>query len=307
MLEIEKDLSLEKMKHPIYRLAVAACLLLSVLYLQACSYWRSGGLESFTDDLSTQELAVARTQARKLLLVLDHINDDLNTFKGVGKIKLWNKDNSQISARVAWAGAEPSSLSIVLLISGHPGPRLSTDGKYLYYLDLQNKKNPFKKIRVSDASLEKILSLPITSSDIIELLSGRVPLYGFTSAAMVPELSGKEYVLVLGKRRHGLIEKIYLTGDNKSAWKIEVFNGKGRLRYRAEFKSMQDIQGFRVPVRLDISNDTGDGFSLEIDRYLANVSVSPSMFVLKPPTLIDRQDSDYTQRINKLRIGPLNR
>jgi hypothetical protein len=280
------------MKHSIHRLAVAACLLLSLLYLHGCSYWRSNGLEGFTDDLNTQELAVARTQARKLLLVLDHINDDLNTFKGVGKIKLWNKDNSQIAERVAWAGAEPSSLSIVLLISGHPGPRLSTDGKYLYYLDLQNKKNPFKKIRVSNASLEKILSLPITSSDIIELLRGRVPLHSYTSAALVPELIGKDYVLVLGKRWHGVIEKIYLTGDNKSAWKIEVFNLRGRLRYRAEFKRMQNIQGFRVPVRLDISNDAGDGFSLEIDRYLANVLVSPSMFVLKPPGSLGRQDSD---------------
>ena len=288
----EKDLSLEKMKHPIYRLAVAACLLLSVLYLQGCSYWRSGGLERATDDLSAQELAVARTQARKLLLVLDHINDDLNTFKGVGKIKLWNKDNSHIAERVAWAGAEPSSLSIVLLISGHPGPRLSTDGKYLYYLDLQNKKKPFKKIRVSDASLEKILSLPITSSDIIELLRGRVPLYRYSSAVLMPGLAGKEYVLILEKRWHGVIEKIYLTGDKKNPWKIEVFNGKGRLRYRAEFKGMRDIQGFRVPVRLDISNDAGDGFSLEIDRYLANVSVSASMFVLKPPGRADRQDSD---------------
>ena len=280
------------MKHPIHRLPVAACLLLFVLCLHACSYWRSGGLESYTDDLNAQELALARSQARQLLLTLDHLNNDLITFKGMGKIKLWNKENAQIAERVAWAGAEPSSLSIVLLISGHPGPRLSTDGKYLYYLDLQNKKNPFKKIRVSDASLEKILSLPVTSSDIIELLRGRVPLYGYTTAALVPEIAGQEYVLVLGKRWHGIIEKIYLTGDNKSPWKIEVFNTKGRLRYRAEFKRMQFIQGYRVPERLDITNDTGDGVSLEVDRYLTNVSISPSMFVLKPPGFGNRQKPD---------------
>jgi hypothetical protein len=292
MLESEKDLSLEKMKHPIHRLAVAACLLLFVLYLHACSYWRSGGLESFTDDLSAQELAAARNQARKLLLVLDKINDDLNTFKGVGKIRLWNKEYTQIAERVLWVGAEPSSLSIVVLISGHPGPRLSTDGKYLYYLDLQNNKDPFKKIRASDPSLEKILSLPVKSSDIIELLRGRVPLYGYSSAVLLPGLSGNDDVLVLGKKWRGVIEKVYLTGDKKRAWKIEVYKGKGRLRYRAEFKNMLEIQGYRVPVRLDISNDKGDGFSLEIDRYRANVSVSPSVFVLKPPSHIDRQDSD---------------
>jgi hypothetical protein len=80
--------------------------------------------------------------------------------------------------------------------------------------------------------------------------------------------------------------------EKSGAVKIEVYKGKGRLRYRAEFKNMLEIQGYRVPVRLDISNDKGDGFSLEIDRYRANVSVSPSVFVLKPPSHIDRQDSD---------------
>jgi len=292
MLEPEKDLSLEKMKHPIHRLAVAACLFFFVLYLHACSYWRSGGLESFTDDLSTQELTSARKQAHKLLLALDKINDDLTTFKGVGKIRLWNKAFTQIAERVLWVGAEPSSLSIVVLISGHPGPRLSTDGKYLYYLDLQNTKDAFKKIRASDPSLEKILSLPVKSSDIIELLRGRVPLYGYSSAALVSGLAGNGDVLVLGKKWHGVIEKIYLTDDKKRAWKIELYNGKGQLRYRAEFRNMQDIQGYRVPVQLDISNDKGDGFSLKIDQYRANVSVSPAMFVLKPPLQLDRQNSD---------------
>jgi hypothetical protein len=292
MLAPYKNLSLEKMKYPFHRLAVAACILLFMLYLQACSYWRSGGLERFTDDLSPQELAAARNRARNLLLVLDKVNEDLNTFKGVGKIRLWNKAYTQIAERVAWVGAEPSSLSIVVLISGHPGPRLSTDGKFLYYLDLQNKKDPFKKVRASDASLEKILSLPVRSRDIIELLRGRVPLYEYSSVALVPGLSGDGNVLVLGKRWRGVIEKIYLTSDKKRAWKIEVYNRSGRLRYRAEFKNMLEIQGYRVPVRLDISNDSGDGFSLEIDRYLANVSVSPSMFVLKPPAHLDRQKSD---------------
>jgi hypothetical protein len=242
--------------------------------------------------MNTQELIVARSQARNTLLMLDHVNGELNTFKGVGKLKLWNKDASQVAERVAWAGAAPASLSMVLLISGHPGPRLATDGNYLYYLDLRNIKKPFRKIRESDASLEKILSLPITSGDIIELLRGRVPLCKYTSAVLVPEPGGKDYVLVLGEKRRGVIEKIYLTGDPKSAYKIEVFKGKGRLRYRAELKNLRHIQGFHVPGRLDVSNDTGDGFSLQIDRYLANVSVSPSMFVLKPPGNSDRRKSD---------------
>ena len=280
------------MRHPTHRLTVTVCLLLSVLYFHGCSALRSGGLEGITADLNPQELTLARSRAQNTLSMLNRVNGELNTFKGVGKLRLWNKDASQIAERVAWAGAAPSSLSMVLLISGHPGPRLATDGKYLYYLDLRNINKPFTKVRKSLASLENILSLPITSDDIIELLRGRVPLYKYTSAALVPDPAGNDNVLVLGKRWHGVIEKIYLSGDPQSVYKVEVFNGKGRLRYRAELKSRQDIKGFYVPGRLDISNDSGDGFSLEIDRYLANVFVSPSMFVLKPPGNLDRQKSD---------------
>ncbi len=275
------------------RLRGAAYLVVLVLFLQACSHLKYASLESLSGDLSPEEVALARTEAQKLLLLLNNTNDDLNTFKGVGKIKLWPNQNSQITERVAWAGVEPCSLSIVMIISGIPGPRLSTDCKYLYYLDPQNKKQPFKKIRNVDTGLEKILSVPIKSKDIIELLRGRIPLYENTSAALIPELSGNSSVLVLGKRWLGVIEKIYLEADKKSVRKVEVFNAKGGLKYRAEFKSMQEIQGYRVPLRLEVSNDKGQGFSLEIDRYLANVSVSPSVFVPQPPTSCGRKPAEH--------------
>jgi hypothetical protein len=280
------------MKHPIHQLLLIALLLFSGFYLQACGYLRAGGRASPTVDLSPLELAVARDEARKQLAILDNTNNGLNTFKGVGKIRLWRDDNVQIAERVVWAGAQPSRLSIVVLFSGQPGPRLATDGRYLYYLDLREKNHPFKKIRTADASLEKILSLPVKSSDIIELLRGRVPLYEFSSAALIRDRSAEDYVLILEKRRRGVVEKVYLDGNNKNARKIEVFDSNGGLRYRAELKSVQTIEGYRVPLRLEISNEAGEGFLLEIDRYLANAPVSPSMFVLNPPASSDNKQQD---------------
>jgi hypothetical protein len=272
------------MEPSIYRFRVAAFLVIFLPLLQACSYVKLGEVESPTVALSADELATARAEAQKLLLILNNTNDDLETFKGVGNIKLWNKKNPSIAERVAWVGARPASLSIVVLISGHSGLRLSTDGKHFYYLDVSNENHPFKKVRASEASFERILSIPIKSVDIIEFLRGRIPLYDYSSAVLISELSGNNYVLVLEKKWRGVIEKVYLDMDKKSVCKVEIFNGKGGLRYRAEFKGMQNIQGYRVPRLLEISNDKGDGFSLKIDRYLANISVSPSMFVLKPPT-----------------------
>jgi hypothetical protein len=271
------------MKHPLHQLLLTALLLFAGLYLQACSYLSVRGLASPTIDLSPSELALARDEARKLLEILENTNNGLNTFKGLGKIRLWHDDNVQIAERVVWAGAQPSSLSIVVLISGQSGPRLATDGKYLYYLDLREKNQPYKKIRTADASLEKILSLSVKTTDIIELLRGRVPLYKFSSAALIRARPGEDYILILEKRRRTVVEKVYMDENKKNVRKIEVFDNNGRLRYRAELKRVQNIEGYRVPRRLEVSNGAGEGFLLEIDRYLANASVSPSLFVLKPP------------------------
>ena len=64
--------------------------------------------------------------------------------------------------------------------------------------------------------------------------------------------------------------------------KIEVLAGN-RIVYRAEFRRMRSLKQYRVPMRLVISNDNGDVFQLDIERYWANVSVTPDMFVLNPP------------------------
>lgn len=271
------------MKPSVDPFRVAALLVTFLLLLQACGYVRLGKIESPTGYLSAEELATARAEAHKLLLILNDTNDDLETFKGIGNIRLWKKENPAVAERVAWVGAKPASLSIAVLLSGHSGLRLSTDGKHFYYLDAGNRNHPYKKVRTSDAGFEKILSIPIKSDDIIELLRGRIPLYDHSRAALISETSGNNYVLVLEKKWRGVIEKIHLDRGQKSVYKVEIFNGKGGLCYRAEFKSMQNIQGYRVPRLLEISNDKGDGFSLKIDRYLANVAVSPSVFVLKPP------------------------
>jgi hypothetical protein len=46
---------------------------------------------------------------------------------------------------------------------------------------------------------------------------------------------------------------------------------------------MQAVNKYQVPLRLSISSDEGMGFQLEVQKYWADVPVSPSMFVLDPP------------------------
>jgi hypothetical protein len=80
-----------------------------------------------------------------------------------------------------------------------------------------------------------------------------------------------------------VVEKIYLSADRKDVRRLEVFGADGKVRYRVEFEEMQNVLGHRVPRRLGLSDDAGNGVQLDIEQYLTDVPVTSSMFVLPPP------------------------
>jgi len=91
------------------------------------------------------EKSADHAEAVNLLSALNKKNQNLKAFKGIGRIKLWHNHNPGIDERVAWAGANSSNLLIVLLVSGHPAIKFSTDGNFLYYLDLTTNPRLLKK------------------------------------------------------------------------------------------------------------------------------------------------------------------
>lgn len=221
-------------------------------------------------------------EAGMVLLTLSSQNEKLTSFKGIGKIKVRQK-GAQWREKIAWVGSGTAKLSIVVLVAGHPAIKMATDGTWFYYYEVREGKPIYKKIRATDATLQRIVSMPIKPSDIIQLLAGRTPLREYHSAILRRQDSGSGYVLTLKRRWWGIVEKIYL-GENKlQVNQIELFNRTGSLLYRAHIDETQFINGYHVPSRLSISNDDEVGFQLEIQTYLADVPVSPSMFVLNPP------------------------
>jgi len=219
---------------------------------------------------------------RRIFSTIDQTNTDLQTFKGVGKLKLWKNNTPQVQERMAWVGAAPSRLSVVVFASGRPALKMATNGKRLYAVDFYNPKRTFYESAAPNFGLKRLLALPIKPSDMVSLLSGRIPLANYETARMQPDMTGPGFVVNLIVRSR-IVQKIYLNPSQDEVRKIEVFSNRGLLLYRAEFASRQDVQGYRVPFVLNISDDAGNGMHLTIDRYIANVEVDPSMFVLKPP------------------------
>ena len=235
----------------------------------------------------TRELEITpadkANEVRDLLSVLETKNASLRNFKGVGNIKISQKADFYLDQRVAWVAERPVKLSIAVLVSGYPAIKLATDGEWLYYLETRGSQTEFKKIRANDPSLKNIISIPISTSDIVKLLAGCIPLPEFDAVDFFKEEATRGFVLILKEKWWGIRQKIFYDENEPRIYRIDVFQRSGGLLYRAEIDHIQKLGEFEVPFRLKLSADNGSHFQLDVDRCWVNINLPDSAFVLTPP------------------------
>jgi hypothetical protein len=127
-----------------------------------------------------------------------------------------------------------------------------------------------------------LIRMPITVTDIIAILAGRTPIRDHSRAFLQKDRQTEQWILVIENWWH-VVEKIYLSGDRKDVLRMAFFGTGGRVLYRVEYEEMQNVPGYRVPRRLRLSDDAGNGVQLDIEQFLTDVPVTSSMFVLPPP------------------------
>jgi len=221
-------------------------------------------------------------EIQKLVILLENLNGEIKTFKGIGKIKLWADGKVQFNERVAWAGSDPSRFRVEVLFSGQSLIKIASDGKWLYYRNIRSEHHSYKKFRLNQSNLNKILSIPVTPDDFMNFLAGRVPVYAHDFASLTKNPAGG-FILNLKDKWGEIIEKIYLDEGKQAVWQIEIYGSSGSMKYRAVFEKMRKVDKYTIPSRLVISNPEGNRFQLDIYKYVAGVSVPSSMFILAPP------------------------
>jgi hypothetical protein len=243
----------------------------------------------------------ASSEGIAMVSILKHQNHKLTTFKGLGRITFLEREGKEAATRIAWVASVPDRMRITLSsISGQPIISAASDGRWLYLISYA--KGDFYKKPATNSNMKHFFSISITSRDIVDILAGRVPFEKYDSAVLIEDgtlhtpadggldTSGTSSpmgveqgdILILKDKWDNVLEKIYLSRQH-DVQKIEMFNSTGVLLYRVEFDRMQQISTYRVPARLKVSNNDGQGFKLDLDRYWADARVSPSVFTLTPP------------------------
>ncbi len=255
-----------------------AWVMAAALALSGCATW-SGVLEQ---PPSEEADSADAAEARQVLDRLQKTNERLKSFKGVGRLTIRQDGKVQMDERLAWLGSDPLKLSIVLFAAGFPAVRMAGDGEWLYYQEDPAQGATIKKIRASDPDFKRLLSIPIQSSDIIALMRGRIPIREHRSARLKPLKSGNGYVLML-MRTWGVHQMIFLDETKTEVRQTEVYDSSGDLLFQANFLEMQLVDGYKVPLRLAVSGKDKALVQLVVERYWADVPVTPSMFVLGSP------------------------
>lgn len=246
-------------------------LLVIIFFVSACSIIPKGdGGFDYSEDFS---------DAAPLLAILKQRNEKIRSFKGIGKIKLWNFEGSQIS-RLAWLGSIDGRLRVEILgISGQPIAKLIVDGEKYFLLSPIDQQ--LYQETCADPDLKNLTGISIKASEIIKFLGGGLPLYTHDTLSLNHIDSGNGYVLTLKKRWRWVVEKIYFDESLSSVKKVELYNWRG-LQYRAILEKPRNVNGHFIPFKLTIANDSSDGFSIDIDRCWTDIVVLPEMFLIDP-------------------------
>ncbi|MBU4258237.1 MAG: DUF4292 domain-containing protein [Desulfobacteraceae bacterium] len=253
----------------------AIILFIAVLF-SACSFFTERIVEEPPELLDTATII----EANNLLSNIKLKNHTLKTFKGIGKITFWEEDKKSITSSIAWVGSDPDMMRIAILnISGQPLLSLANDGQWFYFLS--HTDNSFYRERSSYSNLKKAIQIPIKPVEIVSLLAGRIPINEYHTADIIKN-EKQGHVIVLKKRSGSIIQKIYLNEDKKNVKKVELFDEDEKSLYFVVIDSLQKIDKYYLPLSLTVSGDNGNGFRIDVHKYWTDVSVKPSMFVLKP-------------------------
>jgi hypothetical protein len=272
-------------------------LIICIIFLSACTGLSPRISEESKDFRSSSE-------AKAIISILKSQNPKLKTIKGVGRITFLEKEEKEMTTRIAWVASTPDKIRITLSsVSGHPMISAASDGQWFYFVSHAN--GDFYKKRPTNFNMKRFFSISIKSEDLVNVLLGRIPLADYDSSGLMKDSSlrgrsgkgiegagvsssnkdikGKKNnsILLLKNKWGNVREKIYLS-DRHDVHKVEMFDSTGTLVYRLELIRMQEIKSYRVPYRLRVSNDDGAGFQLDLDRYWADATVSPSVFTLTP-------------------------
>lgn len=224
-------------------------------------------------------LTQARPDVDQVLASLRRCENDLKSFRGVGRFKVVRGTGVKIF-RMVWIGSQPQDLRVEILGPwGQPTLTFVINGSSFVLHSHQD--NHYFKGDATVGNLSRFASIPVRGEDLFRLLSGQPPILPFHDGKIRTSSADGGWLLSLYKKWGRLVEKIWLKDDAKTVERVEVFDEWGDLRYRIAFSEFDQTESFRLPHRVAISDSEGPVSSLIVERFWTNVSIPDGAYTLE--------------------------
>ncbi|MFW5901609.1 MAG: hypothetical protein ACOCTS_01070 [Thermodesulfobacteriota bacterium] len=217
--------------------------------------------------------------AERLLAGLYTRNQSLQTFKGIGRIRMRQGAHGQ-TARIAWMAAMDGRTRIEILgPSGRPLIKLAYDGETFYYRRAADEG--VQQRNISNPSLDRVIDVPLTLQELVYFLAGRFPLYENHEVRFGRRGSGPSEPLIVTHGLSGWREVLRLSGSHENLESVSLYKGDA-LRYQVKLSDYRQADGFKIPSRLVFSSAQAAGFEIRVERFWPNTGVSATQFVIGP-------------------------
>lgn len=254
------------------RVTPAAALTLLVFLMAGCAAYHVG---------RRPPADATAAEAGALYASLCERNGTLTGFKALGAIRLL-EGGSEKQFRSAWAARRPDRLRVDTLgFAGRPMLSFSSDGTYDYVLSYQEGRL-IRRRAGGGNFLDRLVQIPIDAGDLFALLCGRPGKTGaFHGVRLEREPLGVT-VLTVWNPANGIQSRVWLDGRQPPRIReIERTDGQGRLIWRADFRQIEDRDGYRVPTDLLLTGPGGTQVWIKTERFWANPAMTADLFVLK--------------------------
>ncbi len=230
---------------------------------------------------TTDRGGVLGPEEGRVLASLEHANNNIQTFKGVGQLKI-SAGKSVQTVRVAWIGSEPCNLRLETLgVWGQPSLLFLLKDDIFYVHDINN--NRYFKGKNSVRNLRRFLSVPFGPQDLYSILSGSPPIVSFYEARIEVLPDQSQSCLFLYKRWNRIAEKVWLGDDHKTVKEVELFDPWGESKYVVKFSRFRDVNGSLIPYRIRVLHEGEFDMLLDVSRFYIQVSIPKEAFTLEFP------------------------
>ena len=264
---------------------VLFCVICISLFLPACALFNKRLIK---DPFHLQSMRIVQYPASDAQTALEKIhrkNLGVKTIKGVGTFS-FDHQNERFASRLAWTGLRQGDQVGKIRLEvigphGQPVASLAANETAFYFFSHVERK--FYEKALTDRSLETYLKIPITVNEMVNFLSGRIPLDHYDQIALTQNGNGEGFILYGLKKDSKTVIKLFLDDAKETVYKAEYFHSVSKFSFRVEFIDPKLVDAYKIPFQIKIVDDKGSDFILKMDRVWANATVDESIFTLSQP------------------------